>query len=205
MGNHSARASDFDDRTSRGDLLAKMRKIDAEAPTAEERAAGGVTKLRYLTFRDSLTSTPTLGFRIDAAHIVRDGEVAPLPIDFPRLREEAAVRAALLAFLQGSLPLVRKVLVKLEGLLASLERSAFLQTHLLLRSSLLLVYDGALLDREPLDVELKMIDFASSEMLPSGVVADHSSSWEGTAESMCDGYVSGVRSLVRLLKEIETG
>ena len=42
-----------------------MLKIAPDAATEEEKNAGGVTKQRYLRFRDEISSTATLGFRID--------------------------------------------------------------------------------------------------------------------------------------------
>lgn len=40
-------------------------KVDPSALTAEEHAQKGVTKWRYLRWRDTTTSTSSLGFRIE--------------------------------------------------------------------------------------------------------------------------------------------
>lgn len=42
-----------------------MLQIDPDAPTAEEVRLGGVTKPRYMVWRETISSTATLGFRIE--------------------------------------------------------------------------------------------------------------------------------------------
>lgn len=42
-----------------------MIQIDPKAPTEEEHRAKGVTKPRYMIWRETISSTATLGFRID--------------------------------------------------------------------------------------------------------------------------------------------
>lgn len=52
--------------TLRSDMYYKMLKIEPSTLSAEEHAQKGVTKSRYLQWRDSTTTTSTLGFRIEA-------------------------------------------------------------------------------------------------------------------------------------------
>lgn len=42
-----------------------MIQIDSDAPNEEEHKAKGVTKPRYMVWRETISSTATLGFRIE--------------------------------------------------------------------------------------------------------------------------------------------
>jgi len=49
----------------RKDMYDKMVQIDQDAPTDDEKCAKGVTKPRYMVWRETISSTATLGFRIE--------------------------------------------------------------------------------------------------------------------------------------------
>lgn len=51
----------------RKDMYEKMIQIDSAAPTEDENRAKGITKPRYMIWRETISSTANLGFRIEVS------------------------------------------------------------------------------------------------------------------------------------------
>eukprot|EP00912_Choanoflagellata_sp_UC4_P001659 UC4_evm2s1054 len=64
MGFRTFQESQVKSKKLRLDLLKKMIKIDKDEPTEEEKEHG-ITKLRYMQFRENRSTSASLGFRID--------------------------------------------------------------------------------------------------------------------------------------------
>ena len=94
--------------TPRADLMQKMIKISPDAPSEEEQAAGGVSKLRYLKFRDEASSTRTLGFRIDNVTLAEAYDAAELPSNkgLALIATREQVREVVAQYLQRRRPLL---------------------------------------------------------------------------------------------------
>lgn len=191
--------------------------INPREATVEERRNGGVTKARYLQYRDGLTSTTTLGFRVDAAQVSknRGKEVYPVEVNFRELRDRNKLHYTFKTFFQESEIAARAVLIKLERLRTALGRSGFFHRHALVRSSILITYDDEALQEliakgssaqemisltSPAAIEVKMIDFAHSHPVFNRTLT-HRQPWAPGSHE--DGYLTGLDSLIDLVKEVE--
>ena len=65
MGTRTFLESEVENTKARHDLYDKMVKIDPSAPTEQEHSEKAVTKLTYMKFREELSSSSNLGFRIE--------------------------------------------------------------------------------------------------------------------------------------------
>nr|XP_054595124.1 inositol-trisphosphate 3-kinase A [Nothobranchius furzeri] len=174
--------------TPRSDLYHKMVKLDSLAPTEEEHTQQGVTKWRYLQWRDTTSSTSALGIRIEGI-MMEDGNVQR---DFRKILTLTQVTEALLYFTRSQLVTLRAYHSRLLDLKDALRDSSFFRTHEVIGSSLLFVHDHN-------KASVWMIDFGKTTPLPDAWELQHTVPWtEGSRE---DGYLMGLTSLIASLSQ----
>ncbi|KAK5853117.1 hypothetical protein PBY51_006935 [Eleginops maclovinus] len=171
----------------RPDMYQKMVEVEPDAPTPEENLLKVVTKPRYMQWRETISSTATLGFRIEGVK-KEDGTVNR---DFKKTKTREQVTTAFHDFVKGNKDILNLYLKRLEEVKETLEISPFFKTHEVIGSSLLFVHDSK--GR----AKVWMIDFGKTTPLPEGQELTHRAPWEeGNRE---DGYLSGLDSLVDII------
>jgi len=171
----------------RKDMYEKMVAVDPNAPTEEEHRLKGVTKPRYMVWRETISSTATLGFRIEG--IKKDGNSSK---DFKTTSTKDQVIDCFSNFLNGYPHALPMYLKRLEQIRHALEQSAFFKCHELIGSSLLFVHDEK-------KANVWLIDFGKTVPVPENLQIDHKSAWEvGNHE---DGYMIGLDCIVAIFKQ----
>ncbi|KAJ8392173.1 hypothetical protein AAFF_G00079790 [Aldrovandia affinis] len=171
----------------RRDMYEKMVAVDPGAPSVEERAQQAVLKPRYMQWRETLSSTAALGFRIEGIKKA-DGTCNT---NFKKTKHRQQVMQALKDFVGGDSQILKSYLQRLEELQSELEKSEFFRTHEVVGSSLLFVHDGSG------QAQVWMIDFGKTVPLPPPLSLDHRTPWvEGNRE---DGYLWGLDNLIAIL------
>ncbi|KAG9336325.1 hypothetical protein JZ751_002672 [Albula glossodonta] len=174
----------------RNDMYEKMLEVDSEAPTPEEHEQRAVTKPRYMQWRETLSSTHTLGFRIEGVKRP-DGTCST---DFKRTRSKEEVIQVFRDFVAGNINIIKTYLKKLEEIRKILGSSEFFMTHEVIGSSLLFIHDHTE------KAEVRLIDFGKTTALPEGQTLNHQVPWEeGNRE---DGYLWGLDNLLQLLNSL---
>ncbi|XP_055041527.2 inositol-trisphosphate 3-kinase A [Misgurnus anguillicaudatus] len=174
----------------RADMYQKMIEVDPNAPTPEEHEQKAVTKPRYMQWRETISSTATLGFRIEGIK-KEDGTVNR---DFKKTKTREQVTEAFQDFVKGNQNILNSYLERLKEIKETLEISPFFRTHEVIGSSLLFVHDK----RE--QAKIWMIDFGKTTPLPDGQELCHRATWvEGNRE---DGYLYGLDHLIDIVTDM---
>ncbi|RVE48612.1 hypothetical protein evm_006683 [Chilo suppressalis] len=188
MGTRTFLEDEVSNARARSDLYEKMVRLDPNAPTKAEHAAGAVTKLRYMQFREQRSSSAEQGFRIEAVKL--PGQ--PPLTDLQNVREPQQLAATVARFLGKDERARHALAERLREIRDLFERSDFFKTHEIVGSSIFIIYDDE-------RVGAWLIDFAKTRRVPEGTQVDHRATWQqGNHE---EGFLFG---LDRLIHTIET-
>ncbi|XP_026814150.1 inositol-trisphosphate 3-kinase A-like [Rhopalosiphum maidis] len=175
----------------RKDMYEKMIQIDPNAPSEEEHRLKGVTKPRYMVWRETISSTATLGFRIEGIK-KSDGKSSK---DFKTTKNRDQVIEAFRDFVAGFPHVIPKYITRLRAIRDMLVESKFFTTHEVIGSSLLFVHDSK-------NANIWLIDFAKTLILPPDIRINHTSEWVvGNHE---DGYLIGINNLLDIFTEMNS-
>lgn len=189
MGTRTFLESEVTNTMARSDLYQKMVNVDPLSPTKDERELQAVTKLRYMMFREQQSSTCSLGFRIEAIKF----QGKPPVTDLKTIRTREAVRSTLGLFLNSYSNVRTDLLTRLKYIREKFNQSPYFQTHEVVGSSILIIYDSK-------HVGAWIIDFAKTLPLPEGVTVTHRLPWrQGNHE---EGYLTGLDNLIEVIEEL---
>ncbi|XP_053192296.1 inositol-trisphosphate 3-kinase A [Scomber japonicus] len=176
----------------REDLYKKMVEVDSEGPTPQEHSQCGVTKPRYMQWRESMSSTNTLGFRIEGIKKC-DGTCRT---DFKKTRSKQDVILVFRDFVGGNFNIIKSYLRRLMEIQQALKMSDFFKQHEVIGSSLLFIHDHTG------NAQVWIIDFGKTTALPEGQTLNHDIPWqEGNRE---DGYLWGLENLIHTLESVSS-
>uniref|UniRef100_A0A8D3DQ23 Kinase n=1 Tax=Scophthalmus maximus TaxID=52904 RepID=A0A8D3DQ23_SCOMX len=172
----------------REDLYKKMVEVDSEGPTPQEHSQQGVTKPRYMQWRETMSSTNTLGFRIEGIKKC-DGTCRT---DFKKTRWKQDVIQVFKDFVGGDVNIMARSSYRLTEIRQALKTSEFFKRHEVIGSSLLFIHDHTG------NAQVWIIDFGKTTALPVGQMLNHDIPWqEGNRE---DGYLWGLENLIQTLE-----
>uniref|UniRef100_A0A673B3E3 Kinase n=1 Tax=Sphaeramia orbicularis TaxID=375764 RepID=A0A673B3E3_9TELE len=172
--------ADFDSPSIMDCKMGSRTYLEEELIKARERPRLRKDHPRYMQWRETLSSTATLGFRIEKA----DGTCST---NFKKTKQREQVMEVLKDFVDGNTHILGTYHVW-RSLGSVLEQSHFFRMHEVVGSSLLFVHDASGKSR------VWMIDFGKTVPLPDQQTLDHRSPWvEGNRE---DGYLWGLDNLI---------
>uniref|UniRef100_A0A453YUX6 Kinase n=1 Tax=Anopheles gambiae TaxID=7165 RepID=A0A453YUX6_ANOGA len=190
MGFRTFTESEVSNTALREDLYQKMIAVDPSAPSAEEHARQAITKLRYMQFRENMSSTQEKGFRIEA---LRMRGCSPVT-DLKTIKTDHQIRTTIGHFVNGRRSIAKDILKRLRQMRTLIEKSEFFQRHQVLGSSVFIVYDDH-------QVGVWLIDFAKALPLPLGTKVTHRRRWQmGNCE---EGLLHGFDELIRTMEAVQ--
>lgn len=189
MGRRTFLESEVSNTKMRNDLYKKMVAVAPNEPTNEEHEQESVTKLRYMLFREQMSSSANKGFRIEALRMKGSSPVT----DLKTVKSDSEVYETIAQFLCDKKHLTKDLLERLKQIRTYIEKSTFFKRHEIVGSSIFIVYDED-------HIGAWLIDFAKSRKLDENVHVNHRASWiPGNCE---EGLLYGVDQLITIFEDI---
>lgn len=189
MGRRTFLESEVNNKSVRGDLYQKMNSINSAALTPDEHNCKGITKLRYMLFREQISSSESKGFRIEALKM----KGSPPVCDLQKVKSCSDVESTIAFFLNNKKTITKDLIKRLRTMRTLIEKSEFFHNHEIVGSSVFIVYDKT-------HVGAWMIDFAKSRPLPDGMKIDHRKPWvPGNCE---EGLLHGMDELIKTVEKV---
>lgn len=188
MGRRTFLESEVTNTVLRNDLYKKMLAVAPNEPTIEEHEQEAVTKLRYMLFREQMSSSSSKGFRIEALRMKGSSPIT----DLKTVKDDSEVYKTIAHFLCDEKH-VYNLLERLKQIRIYIEKSTFFNQHEIVGSSILIVYDED-------NIGAWLIDFAKSRRLGENIQVDHRRSWvPGNCE---EGLLYGMDQLIDIFGNI---
>jgi 1D-myo-inositol-triphosphate 3-kinase len=119
----------FDDQDDvnklRDDLFKRLFEIDPNELTKEEVKLKAISKKRFMRWRETSTSSSTLGFRVEAVKLFNK----PLETNYFKLKEIEDIKKELIKFTSNNLNSLKSYYERLISLRETLKKSSFFKTH----------------------------------------------------------------------------
>lgn len=189
LGRRTFLESEVNNTTLRTDLYKKMIAVAPNEPTPSEHELKAVTKLRYMMFREQMSSSQSKGFRIEALKMKGSSPINNLKT----VKSNKEVYDTISQFLCGKKHITKELLKRLQQIRSHVEKSEFFSRHEIVGSSIFIVYDED-------HAGAWIIDFAKTRELQENVKVDHRRSW--TPGNCEEGLLFGIDELIKMFEEI---
>lgn len=166
-----------------------MKSIEPSALNTEDHQLQAVTKLRYMQFRERMSSSHERGFRIDA---VKLRGLSPVR-DLKTVRSKEEIEQLITIFMSMRPQAIKEIYRRLKLMRSMMEQSEFFKKFEIIGSSIFIVYDEK-------KAGVWLIDYAKAHELSDGVTISHRKPWQpGNHE---EGLLYGMDQLIVVFKTL---
>eukprot|EP00747_Dinoflagellata_sp_TGD_P098088 gnl/TRDRNA2_/TRDRNA2_167338_c0_seq1.p1 gnl/TRDRNA2_/TRDRNA2_167338_c0~~gnl/TRDRNA2_/TRDRNA2_167338_c0_seq1.p1 ORF type:complete len:402 (-),score=60.13 gnl/TRDRNA2_/TRDRNA2_167338_c0_seq1:45-1250(-) len=201
--------AECDNKKFRNDLFVRMLQLYPDEVTEEDRSRAGVTKLRWMSLRDTSSTIRQLGFRIDGIAGSDRWNKGDLDDELTKIMSRNEARSAFTCFVEvaatdcgqepnGASPvhIAECMLQRLRAIREAFQASNFVRQHECIGTSILLVADAHG------NTGCFWIDFGKTRLVPNGGELSHRAAWAPGMDNHEDGILTGLDSMVEVWTEV---